>query len=174
MLSKLHRFWHCFSQSSNLGKYALIGAACQLGGTVRMTISLTVILIECTGDITFGLPIVLVLTIAKWVGDFFNTVSISTNTVISFCCHTHTIGVVWLNDYSNQWMIFPLCIFIYYSPTFFLLCRVCMIYTFRWWEFPSFLGNHQRCHIILLLSKTFCYVTVRIWLLYGTLHLEAW
>ena len=42
---------------------------------MRMTISLTVILIESTGDITFGLPIVMVLTIAKWVGDFFNTVS---------------------------------------------------------------------------------------------------
>ena len=62
-------------QNNNIGKYALIGAACQLGGTVRMTISLTVILIECTGDITFGLPIVMVLIIAKWVGDFFNTVS---------------------------------------------------------------------------------------------------
>ena len=62
-------------QTNNIGKYALIGAACQLGGTVRMTISLTVILIECTGDITFGLPIVMVLIIAKWVGDFFNPVS---------------------------------------------------------------------------------------------------
>jgi chloride channel 7 len=40
-----------------------------------MTISLTVILIECTGDITFGLPVVMCLIIAKWVGDFFNTVS---------------------------------------------------------------------------------------------------
>ncbi len=58
-----------------MGKYALIGAACQLGGTVRMTISLTVILLECTGDISFGLPVIMVLIIAKWVGDFFNTVS---------------------------------------------------------------------------------------------------
>ncbi|KAK2142065.1 hypothetical protein LSH36_1000g00038 [Paralvinella palmiformis] len=39
-----------------------------------MTISLTVILLECTGDITFGLPIVMVLIIAKWVGDLFNSV----------------------------------------------------------------------------------------------------
>lgn len=39
-----------------------------------MTISLTVILLECTGDITMGLPIVMVLIIAKWVGDLFNTV----------------------------------------------------------------------------------------------------
>lgn len=39
------------------GTYALIGAASFLAGVMRMTLSLTVIMVEATQQVTYGIPI---------------------------------------------------------------------------------------------------------------------
>lgn len=53
------------------GTYALIGAASLLGGIARVTISLTVMMIEATGDIQHGLPVMIACMVSKMVGDYF-------------------------------------------------------------------------------------------------------
>ncbi|XP_077983366.1 chloride channel protein C-like [Glandiceps talaboti] len=53
------------------GAMALIGAASFFGGVSRLTMSLTVIMMEITNDIQFLLPIMVAIVVSKWVGDFF-------------------------------------------------------------------------------------------------------
>ncbi|XP_078683930.1 chloride channel protein C-like isoform X1 [Branchiostoma floridae x Branchiostoma belcheri] len=52
------------------GAFALIGAASFFGGVSRLTMSLTVIMIEITNDVQFLLLIMVAIMVAKWVGDF--------------------------------------------------------------------------------------------------------
>jgi len=56
----------------DLGKYALIGASAQLAGTVRLTYSLTAIILEATGNLTYIFPVFVTVFISKIVGDFLN------------------------------------------------------------------------------------------------------
>ena len=56
----------------DLGKYALIGASAQLAGTIRLTYSLTAIILEATGNLTYIFPVFVTVLIAKIVGDFIN------------------------------------------------------------------------------------------------------
>ncbi|EPS62511.1 hypothetical protein M569_12278, partial [Genlisea aurea] len=54
------------------GTYALLGAASFLGGSMRMTVSLCVIMVEITNNLKLLPLIMLVLLLSKAVGDAFN------------------------------------------------------------------------------------------------------
>ncbi|KAK3375285.1 chloride channel protein 5 [Podospora didyma] len=54
------------------GVYAIIGAAAALAGVTRMTVSIVVIMFELTGALTYVLPIMVAVMMAKWVGDAFS------------------------------------------------------------------------------------------------------
>ncbi|KAJ3322054.1 hypothetical protein HDV06_003655 [Boothiomyces sp. JEL0866] len=58
------------------GTYAIIGAAAALGGVTRMTVSLVVIMFELTGALSYVLPIMMTVVIAKWIGDTYGEESI--------------------------------------------------------------------------------------------------
>ena len=55
------------------GTYAIIGAAANLAGVTRMTVSIVVIMFELTGALTYVLPIMIAVMISKWVGDAFSS-----------------------------------------------------------------------------------------------------
>eukprot|EP00591_Stephanopyxis_turris_P010871 CAMPEP_0195509810 /NCGR_PEP_ID=MMETSP0794_2-20130614/2637_1 /TAXON_ID=515487 /ORGANISM="Stephanopyxis turris, Strain CCMP 815" /LENGTH=800 /DNA_ID=CAMNT_0040637115 /DNA_START=515 /DNA_END=2914 /DNA_ORIENTATION=- len=68
----LHKLDHTSGTFADSGTYALMGAAACLGGMARMTISLTVILLEATGDMQYVLPLMLTLMAARFTGNIFN------------------------------------------------------------------------------------------------------
>ncbi|KAJ8328947.1 hypothetical protein O5D80_002909 [Batrachochytrium dendrobatidis] len=58
------------------GLYAMVGAAAAISGVTRMTVSLTIIMFELTGGLTYVLPLMVSIMVAKWVGDAFGSESI--------------------------------------------------------------------------------------------------
>lgn len=68
----LHKLDHTSGTFADSGTYSLMGAAAVLGGMARMTISLTVILLEATGDMQYVLPLMIVLMSARFTGNVFN------------------------------------------------------------------------------------------------------
>ena len=60
-------YWHWIDP----GAMAMIGAVSFFGGVTRLTLSLTVIMVEMTNDIQFLLLIMTAVMVAKWVGDYF-------------------------------------------------------------------------------------------------------
>ncbi|KAL1922632.1 uncharacterized protein VTP21DRAFT_10171 [Calcarisporiella thermophila] len=64
-------FSSCNSSGSCVipGVYGIVGAAATLAGATRTTVSLVVIMFELTGGLTYVLPIMIAVMIAKWVSD---------------------------------------------------------------------------------------------------------
>jgi H+/Cl- antiporter ClcA len=61
---------YLLSRDRTVGLYALLGGAALVGGVDRMVLSLTVILMEATSNVRFGLPLLVTLIFARWVGTF--------------------------------------------------------------------------------------------------------
>jgi chloride channel 3/4/5 len=59
------------------GTYAFLGAAAALSGIMHLTISVTVIMFELTGALTFILPTMIVVGVTKAVGDRFSKAGIA-------------------------------------------------------------------------------------------------
>ncbi|ESO89755.1 hypothetical protein LOTGIDRAFT_124505, partial [Lottia gigantea] len=53
------------------GAFALIGAASFFGGVSRLTLAVTVIMMELTNDVQVLLPVMVAVMVGKWIGDFF-------------------------------------------------------------------------------------------------------
>ncbi len=53
------------------GSYAVIGAACMLGGIMHLSLSMTVILLESTGNAFYSLPLMVTLLSARAVSSLF-------------------------------------------------------------------------------------------------------
>lgn len=51
------------------GIYAMVGAGAMLAGVSRLTVSLAVVLFELTGGLTYVVPFMLAVLMAKWTGD---------------------------------------------------------------------------------------------------------
>lgn len=68
----LHKLFPNTAAFSDPGTYALMGAAAVLGGMARMTISLTIILLEATGNMQYVLSLMIILMSARFTGNLFN------------------------------------------------------------------------------------------------------
>jgi chloride channel 3/4/5 len=78
LFQKHHADWFIFAACEpdvpcvTPGTYAIVGAAAALAGVTRMTVSIVVIMFELTGALSYVLPIMMAVMLAKWVGDVFS------------------------------------------------------------------------------------------------------
>jgi chloride channel 3/4/5 len=80
------------------GIFAMVGAAAFLAGVSRMTVSLTVIMFELTGEVDYIPPFMIAILVAKWVADALSRESVYdlAQTVLGhpFLDPEHALGIV--------------------------------------------------------------------------------
>ncbi|XP_055389027.1 H(+)/Cl(-) exchange transporter 3-like [Condylostylus longicornis] len=76
------------------GVYAIVGAAAMLGGVTRVTISIVVIMFELTGGLSYVVPFMVAVMIAKWVGEALCDKSI-------YDCYIRLKGYPYLDDHLD-------------------------------------------------------------------------
>ena len=67
----LHKIDHIRGTFADSGTYALMGAAAITGGITRITISLTLMLLEATGGLQYVLPLMITIMAAFMTGNIF-------------------------------------------------------------------------------------------------------
>ena len=67
-----YQFHPPMASNLNPGKYAVFAAAAQMAGVSRMTLTLTCMVAEGTGNVAFGLPTMIVCVISKFIADLMN------------------------------------------------------------------------------------------------------
>lgn len=86
----LHKLDNTRGTFADSGTYALMGAAALTAGITRMTISLTVMILEATGDMQYVLPLMLTVMTARLVGNIF--------TEGIYDMHIHVRGLPYLDE----------------------------------------------------------------------------
>jgi chloride channel 3/4/5 len=86
------------NHSVSPGIFAMVGAAAFLAGVSRMTVSLTVIMFELTGEVDYIPPFMIAILVAKWVADALSNESVYdlAQTILGhpFLDPEHALGIV--------------------------------------------------------------------------------
>lgn len=87
-----------FIPTASPGIFAMVGAAAFLAGVSRMTVSLTVIMFELTGEVDYIPPFMVAILVAKWVAEAISSESVYdlAQTVLGhpFLDPEHALGIV--------------------------------------------------------------------------------
>eukprot|EP00466_Bigelowiella_natans_P020781 jgi/Bigna1/41319/e_gw1.51.102.1 len=112
--------------------YAVAGSAAFLGGATRLTVSLSVIMLELTGGLDYIVPLMVAVVPAKWVGDAFGKEGIF-DKLISLQGYPHINPVIELESTATAASLMSSTVIALtkYGETVESLEEMCSQYTFH-------------------------------------------